>query len=232
MKKILLSAIALLIYGNSFGQLFVDQKRHYLGFNIGAALPQGNFAESDTKNYKSQYAKTGFNVNLEGAGYFLPFLGIAGSIGGFSNTVNADQYNSNTSSATVNNWLNGYVMAGPIASLPLGKFTIDGKVLFGAVGTKTPDYEISTYLGGKSVTDEKFVVNFGYTVGASIRYNLISRLALKLNCDYISSNQTVKGSTKNYSPGFSEPTSYDEYENKVDVRNINVGLGLVFQFVE
>jgi hypothetical protein len=230
MKKILLSAIALFICGSSFAQI-IGEKRHYFGFNVGAALPQGNFASTDYKNEKAGLAQTGLNLNLEGAGYFLPFVGIAGTVGAFTNSINADNYNSSTGTATVNKWLNGYLMAGPIVTLPLGKFSIDGKVLFGAVGTKTPNIKVNYTDGSSDLYDEKFVVNFGYNVGASVRYNLISKLALKLNCDYISSNQSVTTNTKYNAPGQTESTSAD-YTEHIDVRNINIGLGLVLQFVD
>ena len=230
MKKILLSAIALFICGSSFAQI-IGQKRHYLGFNVGAALPTGNFASTDFNNDKAGLAKTGLNVNLEGAGYIIPFVGIAGSLGAFTNSINADNYNTVTGKATVNKWQNGYVMAGPIVTLPIGKFSIDGKVLFGVVGTKTPNIKIDYANGSSTLYDEKFMVNFGYSVGGSIRYNLLSRLALKLNCDYISSNQSVTTNAKYNAPGQTESTSPD-YTEHIDVRNINIGLGLVLQFVD
>lgn len=204
--RIIITCAAVLIAASAFGQ---EKARNFIGFTAGASIPTGDFAKSETGefgnwNNTAGFAKTGFSVGLEGAYYFLPKIGLGGTLyysdhGGFSSSDAAklgasytDAFGVDESTvSTTGRYRSLNVMIGPYFSFPMNKFTIDLRLMGGLLKSfSTPEMTVQL----EDNTDSKFTQKsstasaFGWQVGGGFRYSLTDRLGLTLRVDYFASD--------------------------------------------
>lgn len=120
----------------------VGVARHYIGINTGLALPESDFGSSFEKDPASGYAKSGLNLNIEGAYLLFRNVGIAAAAGYMRNPIDvasyltdSELYNGVSSLGAQFNgnvWENIYAGIGPYISLPEKRLTLDMKFLLGA----------------------------------------------------------------------------------------------------
>ncbi len=183
--------------------------KNFIGFTSGLSSPVGDFSKADPGafnnwNNSTGFAKTGFSVGVEGAYYFLPKIGLGGSIyysehGGFSKNDAAKLGDSYTDAfgvdqstvSTTGSYRSLNVMVGPYFSFPLKKFTIDMRVMGGLLKSistpvMTVELEDQTEATFKQLSSPASA--FGWQVGAGFRYALTDKLGLTFRSDYFSSN--------------------------------------------
>ena len=182
--------------------------QHYIGISVSASAPMGDFAKAETGtlnnwNNTAGYAKSGFAVGLEGAYYFAPKIGLAGTLyfsdhGGFSKDDAAKLGESYTDAfavaeSTINTtkrYQSINIMVGPQFSFPANKFTFDVRVLAGVIKSlSTP--AITVQLEDNTDTPlrqlSSTAVAFGWQVGGGLRYALSDKLGLLVRADYFNS---------------------------------------------
>lgn len=137
----------------------LKNKKGYIGFSIGAAIPMGDFADA---------TKTGSQVSLVNFGYlFSKNFGIAANWYGAALPIN-DDYNDLDPISF------GGIMSGPLVSFPIAeKFNLDLRPMIGYAATTLENDFIET-----SAT------SFAYSVGTQIRLHLGRVVSLVAFADY------------------------------------------------
>jgi hypothetical protein len=204
--KILYVVAMLLVTSLTYAQ---EKARNFIGFTVGASAPMGDFSKSEAGSFNNWnnsagFAKTGFAAGVEGAYYFLPKIGVGGTLyfsdhGGFSKTDVAKLGDSYTDAfgvdestvSTTGRYRSLNVMIGPYFSFPMNKFTVDVR-LFGGLLKSISTPEMTVQL--EDNTDSKFTQKsstasaFGWQAGAGFRYALTDKLGLIVRADYFSSS--------------------------------------------
>jgi hypothetical protein len=239
-KSIFFYTAFTLIIITSYAQ---NKVSNYIGFFAGASTPLGDFSKTKTGslnnwNNNSGFAKTGFAFGVEGAYYFLPKLGLAGTLyysnhGGFSKADAAKLGDSYTDAfgvdestvKTSGTYSSVNVMLGPQLSFPINKLTVDVRALGGIIQSlSTPEMTVqledntSTLLKQKSST----ATALGWQVGAGLRYAITNKLGLMLRADYFNSDD-IKIENENRS------NNAGRLVTKQPMSWINASIGLVFR---
>jgi len=181
----------------------------YLSLNLGLALPEQSFATEIGSGYGG-YAQPGSVYNLS---FAFPInhsnFGIALMFGNYGNSYDLDTYvnnlnyaNTNTLSEAVypdNNFYSATsIMGGLYFTYPIGRLSIDGRLMIGALLCSLPeqDYASEDAAGNIFQYDLQSSNTTGLAgdVGIGLRY-LILRLARRplcamINVDYLLSNPT------------------------------------------
>jgi opacity protein-like surface antigen len=169
----------------------------------------GDFSKSeaggfDSWNNTAGFAKTGFTAGVEGAHYFLPKIGLGGTVyfsdhGGFSKsdvTKLGDSYTDafgvdESTVSTTGRYRSLNVMIGPYFSFPMNKFTVDLRLMGGLLKSiSTPEMTVQLEDNTESRFTQKSSTAsaFGWQVGAGFRYALTDRVGLMVRTDYFSSD--------------------------------------------
>jgi opacity protein-like surface antigen len=211
----------LLIIQNLVAQ---NNSKSFIGLSGGLSAPVGNFAKADAGtfgnwNNTSGFAKTGYSVGVEGAWFFLPNIGIGGSItysdhGALNNKdVNtlASSYQEafdvdQAAVSTSRRYQALNAMVGPYLSLPYKKFNFEVRAMAGILKSfSTPevdivltDASINYPFSQKSSTASAF----GWQTGLGLRYALTEKFSLTIRGDYFHSNGiTIENTNRNNSAG-------------------------------
>ncbi len=208
MKAKYISLVAFL-FGIALTLQAEDKAKNYLGFLAGSSFATGDFSSTGTGtlnnwNNSAGFAKTGFNVGVEGAYYFGANLGVVGTINfsdhgrfvagdvqklgdSFTDAFAVDE----STVKTTGRYRSLTFMAGPQLSFPFRTLTIDIRAMGGLL-TSLSTPEITVLL--EDQTDATFTQKssttsaFGWMAGAGLRYALTDKLGLMFRADYISSD--------------------------------------------
>jgi hypothetical protein len=186
-----------------------ENKNSFVGFSIGASTPVGAFAKSDPGTFNhwnntSGFAKQGFTAGFDGAWYFLPWLGIGGSLyysehGGFSSSDARKLATSYTEAfgvdqstvATSGRYRSGNVMVGPYFSFPFHRVTFQVRLLAGVIKSfSTPRMDVVLEDSGNSFPfsqTSSTASAFGWQTGIGLRYGLSPKFGVAFNVDYFNS---------------------------------------------
>lgn len=206
-KTTIISAILLLSVFQL--QLRAQEKESFAGISSGFAIPYGNFRATNLDD--GSFAITGFAVNVEGAWFFMPKLGVGGSAGlnlnplwlgalEWAKVVN-DPF-LNDLSIRSEPFITVTAMAGAYTKLPVWRnFSFTGKLLGGLLYGRTP-YQLNKpeyffagppYYEITPAQDWKF----SWQAGAGIQWDVSPCVALllegvimydKLNFDFLTAN--------------------------------------------
>ena len=205
-----------------------QQKNSFFSVGSGVSIPVGTYGGIDYD--ESCFTTTGINLNLEGAWYFLPYLGIGAQVGynlhpvdvralGYARVQN-DPFLLDVSTRS-----ESYQMItagiGPYASWNIWKdLSFHGKLLAGMIFGKTPYqiFEPEYFLTGPRYEVKSSAQDYGFIVipGIGFQYNVSPCIGLKLDSEFYYREMVYgfnTGSTVRYDY---RPTSF-----------INVTLGLV-----
>ncbi|HSZ24569.1 MAG TPA: outer membrane beta-barrel protein [Cytophagaceae bacterium] len=187
-----------------------NRTKSFIGLSTGLSAPVGNFAKADAGeignwNNTSGFAKTGYSIGLEGAYFFLPKIGIGGSVTytdhGQLNNKDANTLASAYQQAfdvdqgavtTVGRYKTLNAMVGPYLSFPYKKFTFDVRAMAGILKSfSTP--EVDVVLTDASINypfsqKSSTASSFGWQTGIGGRYLLMKRISLTLRGDYFHTN--------------------------------------------
>lgn len=180
------------VFAAEWSQGLGQEKTSFVGINAGVSIPYGKFRSTDLED--GSFALTGMNVNMEGAWYFLPKLGVGASVGfnlnpvdvsslGWEKVINDPFLNDLTIRSDP--YLTVTAMAGLYTKLPIYKtLYFSGKLLGGLLYGRTPYqlYKPEYFLAGPdyyeitSAQDWKF----SWQAGAGLIYDVSPCIGLIL----------------------------------------------------
>ncbi|ADB42011.1 hypothetical protein [Spirosoma linguale] len=216
-----------------------QDKQGFFAVSAGTSLPMGQFARCSPVDDRACMAGQGVAFSASG-GYR-----IAGPVGlmirgeQHRNTVNTSAmldalYRNDTDlwTAKADNWSVLSVLAGPYVSIPMGRFSVDARLLAGRALAVLPN----TSMAGNFGTTEMSVrttgsqsTAFALGGGMSVRYRLGLSTSLLLNADYSRADFTfhnlistaTNGSVRSQSAAFSS-------NRVVSVVSISAGVAVLF----
>jgi len=208
MKKTITILLILLAFS-----AYSQEPQHYMSISMGGAIPQGNFASTDTTKGDIGYAQTSFSLSFDATYFFLPSLGVAGTISFLNNAVNqvalrdniiADIENKYPDieipedtqiSFSVGAWNRVNFLVGPQLSIPFGSIYVDLRALAGISWVSPPPAELyfaNDEMDYRIYWDQRQSVNFGWDVGGGFRFDSGRNYIIKLGADYSSTKASFQ----------------------------------------
>ncbi|MBY0426937.1 MAG: hypothetical protein K2Q22_14980 [Cytophagales bacterium] len=215
-------------------------KRHYISLTpLGLGMPFGRYSSTDTTggSVNSGFATVGYSGNIEGAYFPHPNIGICAQFGLTTNGVNDSQtqtlLRNSGGNWTFNTgaWVSAYIMAGPIASVPLSGSSFDFKFLVGYVNVNSPTYDYKgTSRSGDYLNYSQSSANAESLLlmpGINYRLLLSEKIGFKFSLDLmLSTNSLQFNTTETISSNLpSIGTQSFSYSYTVPVNNVNLGIG-------
>jgi len=240
MKKIYTLLLSLMLAGIVSGQ---QKATHYIGISGGVSAPLGVYASTDagafgTWNNFSGFAKTGFNIGLDGAYHFLPNIGVGGSINfsdhgrlsGADVQKLADSYTDAfavdySTVRTQGRYQTLNLFAGPCFSLPLKKFTFEARILGGLTqNISSPEIYVTLEDNPNGFKQKSSSHNaFGWQTGLGIRYALTEKISFTMRGDYFHTNGiTIDNENRNNAAG------REVTKQRMSWTNLSLGLAYAF----
>lgn len=186
----------------SFSQ---EKAKSFISFNAGISSPTGDFSKADAGTFNhwnntAGFAKTGYALSVDGAYYFLPKIGLGGTItysahGGFSKsdvTKLGDSYTDafavdESTVSTTGRYQSLNILIGPYFSFPIKKFTLDLRAVAGVI-TSLSTPQMTVQLEDQSAATFKQISSkasaFCWQVGAGFRYALSKHVQFVWRADY------------------------------------------------
>ena len=244
MKK-LITLLSILLTLSAFSQA----PQHYMSISMGGAIPQGNFASTDTTKGDIGYAQTSFSLAFDAAYFFLPSLGVAGTISFLNNAVNQVALRDNIIANIEKNypdieipedtqisfnfgaWNHVNFLVGPQLTIPFGSIYVDLRALAGVSWVFPPAAEL--YFANEEMDyriywDQRQSVNFGWDVGGGFRFDSGRNYIIKLGADYSSTKATFQVTDEISTPDNPNDGSTRDYTQNVATVQVMVGLGYYF----
>jgi len=247
MKKL---SIVLLINLFLFPGYIFSQDENFLGLTLGAAFPQGTYAEKDYSNEIAGYANTGFLFTFDAAMFPDDYLGIGATVTYGSNNPDKEKYKQDLLGDVLNRypdfgqsvdqanydlstWRYLNFHAGPCLTFPVGRLNIDMRVLAGLslvwVPGQTLQFELDNGDSFSRTVQDKAAPTVGFTAGGGLRYALKSGYVFRFITEYTNCKPSLE---------INEEVKIDLEEGseiitkKVDVpiKNIHVGIGIAYNF--
>ena len=243
MKRTLLILLATGITTLSFGQkafiLSHQDKKGFFALSVGGSLPMGRFASCSPIDKQAGMAGSGIVMSLS-AGYRL--------VGPVGLMVRSEQHRNklqthalldglyrnttDTWTADADNWSVITVMAGPYISIPMGRFSLDARLLAGRARAVLPNTSMSGNFGTVDVSVETTGSESRTTAlggGLSLRYRLGRSLSIHFNGDYTHARFMFDNltSTAQSNNGQSESSLYSSGRT-VSVVSVSAGIALLF----
>lgn len=243
MKKLFLTVLAAGMTTAAFCQktfiLSHQDKKGFFSVSAGASLPIGRYASCEPADGQACMAGQGFAFNVS-TGYR-----ITGPVGlmirgeQHRNTVNTSamlnalyRNDSDVWTAKADNWSVLSVMAGPYISIPMGLFSIDGRLLAGRALAVLPNTAMAgnfgtTEMSVKTTGSQSTALSLG--AGLTLRYRLGRSTALNLNADYSRADFTFNNLTSTAMNGSIRSESLVYSSNRVvSVVSVSAGVTLLF----
>jgi opacity protein-like surface antigen len=188
----------------SFNVSAQDKAANYIGISGGISAPTGEYSSTNTGtfgnwNNTSGFAKTGFNLGLEGAYHFLPKIGIAGIVnfsdhGRLSNS-DAQKLGASYTDAfavdystvsTQGRYQTINLFVGPCFSLPVQKVTFEARILGGLTqNLSSPEIYVTLEDNPNGFKQKSSSHNaFGWQAGIGVHYRLTEKIAISIREDY------------------------------------------------
>jgi opacity protein-like surface antigen len=221
-----------------------DAAKSFVGISGGISAPLGNYSKTDMGtfnnwNNKSGFAKTGFNVELEGAYYLFPKIGIGGVLNfsdhGRLNKSDAQKLGDSytdafavdfTTVSASKRYQTLNLLVGPCLSLPFNKLTFDFRLLGGLTKSlSTPEISVQLEDDPANVFTQKSSTAsaFGWQAGIGLRYSITEKIALSIRGDYFSTGGVkITNENRNNTAG--------RLVTKQAMSWINASLGLAYVF--
>ncbi len=202
-------------------------------------MPIGQFASCSATDQQAGMAGQGLTINLS-AGYR-----VAGPIGlmirgeQHRNTLQTQGlldalYRNDTDlwTAKADNWSVTSVMAGPYISLPMGRFSVDARILVGRATAVLPNTTMSGNFGQTEMAVEttgSTSTATAYGSGLSLRYRVGRSFSFHVNGDYTHSQFTFNNltSTAWSNNRRSESSSYSS-DRTIGIVSVSAGVTLLF----
>ena len=243
MKQLFLIALAVGMTTAAFCQktfiLAHQDKKGFFAVSAGASLPVGRFGSLSSADPQTSMAGYGTAINLS-AGYRL--------VGPVGLMIRGEQHRNQVQTramlnalyrnetdvwnAKADDWTITTVMGGPYMNFPLGRFSVDARLLVGRATAVLPNTAMSGNFGKvemsvKTTGAQSTATAFGG--GLSLRYRLGRSFSLHLNGDYTRAQFKFDNlsSTAWSNNGRSESLRYST-ERPIGVVSVSAGIALLF----
>ncbi|GAB3689210.1 hypothetical protein GCM10027592_05290 [Spirosoma flavus] len=243
MKKLFLTVLAAGMTTVSFCQktfiLSHQDKKGFFAVSAGASLPIGRYGSCLTSDIKACMASQGLSFNVS-AGYRL-FGPVGLMVRGEQHRNEVDTkamlsslYRNETDvwTAKADNWTISSVMAGPYIAIPLGRFSVDARLLAGKAQATLPNTSMAGNFGSmemslKTTGSQSTATAFGG--GATLRYRLGRNTSAHINADYTRADFLFHNLTSTATNGSQKSTSLPYSSNRVvDVVSVSAGFAILF----
>lgn len=242
-KKLVLTLMAVGLSTASFSQkafiLSHLDKKGFVALSAGVSQPLGRFASCSPVDERAGMAARGLAFNVS-AGYQL--IGPAGLMVWGERHRNALQtrallsnlYRNDTDvwTATADDWSVVTLMGGPYVNLPMGRFSVDARLLAGWARASLPGTVMNGNFGNLEMgvnTTGSQSASVAIGGGLSLRYRLGRILSLCVNSDYTHARFRFDNltSTAWSSNGKSESSRFSS-DRMVSAVSLSVGLVVLF----
>lgn len=242
--------IILFLFLMAFTSVLNAQSTGFLGILMGASIPTGDFASTDYNNSQAGYATTSFNLTMDGAYMFNPYIGLGGAVSFSNNSLNTGSLKDNLIRYVEENfpdaeipddvslisfdlgvWNHVNLMAGLFFSIPVVPLHFDFRALGGLAFVfppesqlyfETEDDEFRTY------KDNKGAVSLGYMLGGGIRYVSRSNTTIRLMADYSYTKTTIEILDYHLDMDLPEVDRRTEYTQPMGTIHVGLGIGYTF----
>lgn len=236
MKKLLfITILSFVLQGKAFSQETVaesktgkENPKFFLAFTAGPAIPVGAFASKNISSASDAgLANLGYNLNLHAGYQISKNFGVAGGV--YYSRFQLDQdaisryLNSSGSggiNATADHWQYWGVIAGPMATLPVGNDVFfDFRAMGGYARANMPviGFQLAGYPTSSTQTPEKWSDVFAWQFGTNMRYNFTKNACVFANFDYNHMEPVWK---------FNFNGEDTKVEQKMGAIDLTVGIGL------
>ena len=233
---------------------FSQAPQHYMSISMGGAIPQGSFASTDRSNGDAGYAQTSFSLSFDAAYFFLPNLGIGGTVSFLNNAINQvtlrddmiadikEKYpdieipDDTYISFNVSAWNHVNFMVWQQLTLPFGSVAVDLRALGGISWVFPPNAEL--YFTTKENTEDKIdyriywnqrqSVELGYDLGGGLRFDSGNNYIIKLGVDYSYTKTTFQITDEISTPDNPDDGAVRDYTQELKTVQVMVGLGYYF----
>jgi hypothetical protein len=227
-------------------------KNRNMGLEVsaGLSLVMGNYGVIDKENTKAGYATNGWQLQLTFDWMGKKNFGLA-----IQYTFQKNPLDDSTAFLVPNgwsggtlgpgNWMNHYLMVGPVFMKQFGKVHVDAKLLVGVIVSSSDNFTTQNPYDSTGVKkDVNLGTGFAYGISAGVGYAFSKQLAIKLNfgilggwpgknkgypSQWLGTEEVYDPLTGLYTyiPVYSAPV---EYEIKKVVTSFNPSLGIVYRF--
>ncbi len=243
MKKLFITVLAVGMTTVAFCQktfiLSRQEKKGFLAVSAGASLPVGRFASCSATDNQACMAGRGLSFNVA-AGYRVAGpVGLMVRVEQHRNTVNTTAmlstlYRTETDvwTAKADNWSVTSVMGGPYLTIPMGRFSVDARLLAGQASAVLPGTTMAgnfgiTQMSVRTTGSQSTALALGG--GVSLRYRLGRATSIHLNADYSHADFTFNNLTSTATNGDTQSQS-SIYSSRRVVSVISVSAGVAVLF--
>jgi opacity protein-like surface antigen len=217
MKKIFVVVAALLVCFAVTAQdkKVVKEKKSAISFNMGPAIPLGDFESTDETNVNAGFAKTGFNLNLNYDYMFVKNVGFTFNfLYGYHNLHKELLIDVNFSDLDHYQYI-GFMFGPKFTGNISPKTDVNFRVLGGVGIANSPELVIA----GETWMPGDWASSFGWKIDGDVRFNMKKNVFLMLNLGYTQMRPEYELDI--LPPG-------EIVEMHVSVLNINAGIGFKF----
>jgi len=227
------------------------QNESFLGLCLGAALPQGVYAEKDFYTEGAGYANTGFLFTFDAAIFPDEYLGFGMTVSYGSNNPDKTQYKEDVIKDVLERfpeldelledqiyfdygtWRYLNFHAGPAFTIPVGKFNFDLRGLAGLSLAWAPEQQFPITWGeDKSfsrVVEDKAIPTLGFTLGAGVRYSFKGGYVIRVITEYSNCKPTIEV-TEDILESIVDGSEITTREYEMPIKNIHIGVGIAYNF--
>lgn len=228
------------------------QNESFLGLCLGAAMPQGVYADKEYYTDEAGYANTGFLFSFDGALFPDDYLGIGATVTYGSNTPDKTKYKEDFMADLLDRfpaleeadleerlyfdygvWRYLNFHAGPAITFPAGNFNFDIKAVAGLSLAWAPQQEFQIKLTEEETfsrkVEDKAIATLGYTVGGGIRYALKRGYVLRVIAEFTNCKPKMEINEIVPSEGEETPEIITR-EVQMPIKNVHVGIGIAYNF--
>jgi hypothetical protein len=176
--------------------LIAQQKPSFISLQAGTSIPVGKFHAKELPD--GCFAQAGLSVSLEGAWFFMPWLGVGGNAGLYLHPVDVTAlgFEKKLSDPFINEayvrsdpYFSTSVYAGIFFNIPLvKKLSLTAKALGGMIYAQTPYqlYKIDYFMIGYKWAEVTSAGDYegSFLAGAGFRYDLNDYIGLALSSDF------------------------------------------------
>ena len=196
MKKIfLLVGVATLvcIAMQGQGQAVGHQKTAFLTLTAGPSMPLGDFRSTDLYNENAGFAKTGFNVDLQGGYYFTKNVAVSGSafFSQYSLDVQklreqfAQEFPGSQFTLSLDHWQYYGIVVGPMVTWDASPKTFfDFDLMTGIANANSPKTEVALE-GTQATQSEDWATVVPLRLGTTARFQMGKKGYLAAGLHYV-----------------------------------------------
>jgi hypothetical protein len=232
-KQLFITTLMLLMISATYSQTTskMETKKFNIGLSTGFAFPVSFFKSKDYNHFQDPgFAKTGFNINLEGSYHIIKNFGIASKFM-FSNfgvdEEAAKRYLPlSTTPSSTDHWQYFGILAGPMGTIDLGdNFSMDVKGLVGYARANAPvlKFSLEEISGVTLATSDKWSDAFAWQLGTDFKYKFANNFNIFTNIDY---SYMKPRWSYDLSAGGSKTSAI--VHQRMSVIDVNLGVGVEF----